>query len=118
MIGMQRRWSLIGNLNNTNFPRTLDRDAAGAGLWRLLSIEFRDRFWRTRDCAEILFDQAKRHLGLEIADDRDGGVIRPIERIIEFAEFFDRDLLDVGTPADRRMMIRVRNERGGPHFLV
>src|ERR1700736_6757789 len=44
----------------------------------------------------------------EISYHRYGRVVWPIEGAVEFPEFFDRYLFDIGSPTDDRVMVRMR----------
>ena len=118
VIGMARMGYFIGDLHHAHFARAFHDDAARTRLRRLLGIYNRDWLRRTRDLAKVLFDQRQRRLRLEIADDRNGGVVRPIIRVVKLPQFRDRHFLDIRSPANRGMMIRMGNKGGGVDFLV
>jgi len=51
------------------------------------------------------FDELARRRELDVSDHENRRVIRMIEGVVEFAQAFRRDAFDVGTPADRRVMV-------------
>ena len=70
----------------------------------------RHRLRRLRHAAEILLHELLGLRRLEVADQRQRGVLRDVERRVEIADVLDRRGLQVGHAADRRMLVRVHLE--------
>ena len=60
--------------------------------------------------AEILVDERERVRLLEVADDDGRRVVRVIEGVVELFEPRGRNVLDVGAPADGRVVVRMLAE--------
>ena len=86
-------------------------DGAFAGLRWFLGVDVGNGVRCGRDCAEAAFERRARSLGIEIADDEYRRVVRLVEGVVEFAQPFGRHALDVGSPADGRVMVGMFAER-------
>ena len=107
-----------GEADDAQLAGPADDAAARALLLGLDGGEFRNRMRRARDGGEVLADGGESGGFGEVAGDGHGAVVRPVERVVEGAEFFHRHVLDVGAPADDRVVVGVGDEGGGPERLV
>ncbi len=93
-------------------PRLLDRDALFPDHRRLLRDVARHALLRLRDPAVVLLHQARRLVGVEVADDRERGVGGHVVAAIERADVVDGGRLEVLHAADDRMLVGMHGERG------
>ena len=117
-VGVRGLRDLVCDGDDAEFAAALHDGAARAGLLGFLGVDLRDRVRGLRDRAVVLCDFRECRGGIELADDGDGRIVRPVEGVVKFAELCDRHLLDVAAPADRVVMVRVREERRAPQLLV
>ncbi len=114
---MPDRRHVIAHYHAVGGPRLPNHRPALAELLRLSGRNLRE-LRAARDVPEVLVHQRERLLGIEIADDNHGRVVRPVEGSVILVELVARDRLHVMPPADGRPLIRVRLERGGIEFVV
>ena len=70
------------------------------------------------DAAELLLDLLQHVFGVDVADDHQRGVRRHVELSIVPVEVVTRHRLQVGQPADGRVVIRMHLEGGGRDFRI
>ena len=92
-------------------PRFLHDGALLLRHRRLLRDVARHRPRRLRHAAEVLVDQLQRLRRVEVADDRHGGVFRHVVGAVEVAHVLDRRRFEIRHAADRRMLVRMHQER-------
>ena len=118
IIGIRRLRNLLGDHHDAQLARPLHDHATRPRLRRLLRVHGRDRLRRFRNRAVILLDELQRLRRIEVADDRHGRIVRPVKRVVKRTQLFDRHFFEIAAPADRAVMIRMREKRGRPHFLL
>ena len=114
---MEAGGALVADGDDPELAGALDGDAARAGLLRLLGIHLGDGVRGLGEDAVEFLDQAEPFLGFEVADEGDGGVVGPVEGVVECAELLDGDFLDVAAVADGRVVVGVGGEGGLVDFL-
>ena len=66
----------------------------------------------------MMLDAPKRLVGVDVADDDEGGVVRNVVAAVVPVEIVAAHRFQIGDPSDRRMPVRVRLERGRGQLLV
>jgi hypothetical protein len=101
---------LVGELQQWRLCAPLERDTPLAELLRFLRAHL-GRRRLARDRTELRADQRQRLVGIHVADDHERAVVRRVVRPVERLQVFDAPRFDVGGPADRRVLVRMREER-------
>ena len=89
----------------------LHRHPAAPGHRRLARQVARHRLLRLRHAAEVVLDHLQRVVGLEVADEGQGGVLRHVVGVEELLHVLDRRRLDVFHRADRLVLVGMGGER-------
>ena len=104
--------------HDAELSRALDLHPAGTGLHRFFGVDHRNGFGCARIDTKGFLDQGQRLCGVEVANDGNGGIVRPVKRVIELAQPLDRHLLDVAAMPDGAVVIRVCDKRRLIDLLV
>ena len=70
------------------------------------------------DLAEMLLDTPKGLVGVDVADNHEGGVVRNVVAAVVTVEIVAAHRFQIGHPPDGGMAVRVRLERGRGQLLV
>ena len=70
------------------------------------------------DLAEMMLDTPKRVVGVDVADNHEGGVVRNVVAAVVPVEIVAAHRFQIGDPSDRGMAVRVRLERGRGQLLI
>ncbi len=70
------------------------------------------------DPAEVVIDAPQRCVRIDVADDHQRGVVGHVVAAVIPVQVVAGHRLQIGQPADRRMAVRMRLERGGRQLLI
>jgi len=108
---------MIDNADHANVAtrRNVTSRSPSCGLFRVRLVELAGR---TRNAPEILFDQFQRRRLLKSAGDNEQRIIGLIKALVEFAQLFDRDPLNIATVSDGRLAVVMPLESSRHHPLA
>ena len=109
---------LVGDGHHAQLAAALHDHTPLPRLLRLLGVHFGEGMRRLGDPAVVLANDRQGACGIEVADHRHRGVVRPVVGVVERAEFFDRHVLNVAAPADGVVVVGMRQEGRGPQVLA
>src|SRR6185312_1648644 len=95
LVGVKSISRLVRNRNRSQLARLFHNNATRPCLLGLLGIYLRYGVRCFRIGAVVLLDQAKRRCRVDVPHHNHGGVVGPIERVVEIAQLLDRNVLDI-----------------------